>query len=322
MRGQIRNCSADEGHRYAGMLKTCPWCTIVKRNGVNFFASVTIYRMTTGALEVSAEMERAASRILAVKRPPSVFPEVPLPVAPPKSTPLPPALESICIVRNVVRAVALVSILLAPITAPLGWPLFFTAPLLVASVVIWIGLAKLTALGEEKARRCLRCRTHRMELRQLLTDWRNMAFHYGSQFDDARMALIDTAGQAKGLKDAYGAQYAELERNKVDRQRIRYLQGAILGDAHIGGIDERLVTELAYYGIETAYDIDLARLHAPGVLLKPRSTRSSHGDGVRKSRFATTLRMACRRPTGKPWHRSSCGCVKTRNKGLPREPPN
>ena len=42
------------------------------------------------------------------------------------------------------------------------------------------------------------------------------------------------------------------------------MQGAILGDAHIGGIDERLVTELAYYGIETAYDIDLARLQRAG----------------------------------------------------------
>lgn len=264
LRSQVRDCPADEGHRYAGMLKACPWCAIMERNGLNFFASVTLYRLTTSGLEVSAEMQHAASRILAIKPPHHVFPEAPRPVAPPRPTPLPPDLETTCIVRNIVRAIALMDMVLALITAPLKWPLYLTAPLLMVTVVFWIVLTRFTALREEKARRYLRRDAHRLELYRLQTEWRNMAFHYGWQFDDARIALVRTGEQAKGLKDAYGAEYAELERSKVDRQRARYLQGAILSDAQIDGVDQRLVTELGYYGIETAYDVDRQRLQRAG----------------------------------------------------------
>jgi DNA-binding helix-hairpin-helix protein with protein kinase domain len=152
-----------------------------------------------------------------------------------------------------------VGLLLVLVTAPFLWPLLATVPLFLVFFVLWT-LSTSAAFGEEVGQRYLRRLTHREELKRLKAEWKILAFDLGAQFDDAKMPLVSAYEQLKGLKDAYRAAYAELRGHGVERQRVRYLQGILLSDVQIDGIGPTTTAELAFYGFETAYDIDLQRL--------------------------------------------------------------
>lgn len=261
LRAQIRPCPADEGHRYASALKSCPWCLILKRHGLNFFASVTVYRLTTGAFGVTPEIERAWKQIEAIPPPVAEFPATLLPASPaPPPTPLPQRLEETRLLRNIVRAVAVTSLVLMLGTVPIESARYITAPIFLISFALWVPLSRYTLFAKEALRRQRRRWTHRAAMNRLKAEWETMAVHYGTQFEIQKMPLSDAYEQVKNLKTAYDEEFANLEKDKVNRQRARYLQGIFLSEARIEEIGEGLVAELASYGFETAYDVDLQRL--------------------------------------------------------------
>lgn len=256
---RIRRCPADEGHCYVDALEVCPWCELSKQHGLNFFASVTVYRLVANALDDTLDHAQW-HQIEAIPPPPIDFPHsLPGPSAR-RAVPLARRLENTRLLRNKVRWVAFASLMLTVVTVPLPRALYFTVPSCLVFVVFWVVLTRLSSFAKEARRRRQRLQAERSAMNALKNEWTAMAAHYSTTFHLLKMPLAAAYDEIKGLKRAYDDEYVKLERDKVNRQRARYLQCTFLSEAHIDRIDERMVSLLASQGVETADDIDAPQL--------------------------------------------------------------
>ena len=212
-------------------------------------------------LRPSPEMKRLWEQIEATRPPPGKFPETLLQATPlPPPTPLPPTLETTRIMLTTIRWVALASVVLTLATAWLDSAAYFSRAGRFGDRRHLALLRACSPFGKEALRQRRRWQAHRSAMKQLRSEWNTMAFHLGTKFEVAKMPIADAYEQLKNLSTAFAKEHEKLDRDKVNRQRIRYLQGIFVSEAEIDQIDKERAALLAFYGFETANDIDVRAL--------------------------------------------------------------
>jgi DNA-binding helix-hairpin-helix protein with protein kinase domain len=256
---QLRDCPADEGHKYASVLCDCPWCTIVERKGPNFFGSVTLYRITADALEISDSAQQCWAEIENVT-PPLQLRAAPRAVSPPRGSPLPAGLRESRLLMVVVRCLVAVGVLLS--AASLGHlPLMFLAILVcLAAGAACAYLETHSPYGKERLRRRRLWLVRKSERNHVAAQWKDTAFHYSTEFEVAHMKLAALYDQLQHLEARYQEDRRQLEGQKAVRQREAFLRSQFLSAAKLEGVGPGWTAWLASYGMETAYDIDARRL--------------------------------------------------------------
>ena len=259
LRQQVRDCPADEGHKFAAALAACPWCTIMEQRGPNFFASVTLYQITTNAFELSASAQQCWAEVETVAPPRTLraAPQVPPAF---RGSPLPPNLRRSRFFMVVIRCAVVVGVLL--LAASLWHPAI--APVAVLLCLVfgpWSARMETRSLyHQERLRRRRQWLSRKSQWKNVATEWKSMAFHYCTEFEEAYMKLAGIYHQLQTLEVRYEEDRQRMEGEKLVRQHDAFLRGLFVSTADIDGVGPAWTAWLASYGIETAYDLEAPRL--------------------------------------------------------------
>ena len=245
-------CGSNAAHWYPRVAGSCPWCEVEGRSGVVLFPAVFVAgRAGAGIVLLWREIE-------ALQDP------GPMPVLrrPDASMAQPSALAAAVGRRLRRRKLAAAALLLAgtalvfAVASPAdrGWPLLAVA------------LLALGAWWWPRSSDRDRIRDH---LTQVRSQWRDLheAWIAGpaARFPATRQALGELKREHDGLSERRERELRALAANRRQDQLRRHLEAFEIASAKIQGIGKGKVAALLSYGIETAADIEEARVLAvPG----------------------------------------------------------
>lgn len=261
----LKRCHDDRGHKFSGRLTKCPWCELVQDGAPNYFFSVTL-QLGVALLKPDASIAAVWTTISTMQPPSgraiSNVLHTPVTTVP---TPLPDDLESNQALARMVQVVALGALatsvlgIIVPFIAAIG------IPICVVFASWWLCLYAMSPRRAELARRKEKLRRARTELHAIEAAWKAGNVNAVSQFDRIRKELSSIHDQLLGLGKQHDQELKKIQDTLEERQRAAFLQRQLLFNATIDGIGAGRKATLSSYGIETAFDIDHARiLDIPG----------------------------------------------------------
>lgn len=253
-------CSVNRGHLYRRGLAACPWCMIEAASGAPLFPAIFV---TTGSAQPFVALWQ---QVQSISMPPRVEPPaVPrIPEVNPSS-----AISTAAEMARRFRAGAYLALMLALFLTVAVTPSSFVGLIGLGLVITFAAFGNITPPAEAAA---LRQRVAALEQAWAAAVEEAKAVAALSengklpwQIDGLKTRLLNL----KPLYDALPAERARrLERlaeSARDRQLHAYLDGFPIAQARIKRISQAAVATLSAHGIDTAADIDEARISAiPG----------------------------------------------------------
>ena len=249
----LRKCTVNAAHWYAPVAESCPWCAVEASSGVVLFPAVFVPgRAGAGGVallwhEIEALVEPGPMPELLLPDPASVQPSARMRAAARRK-------------RN--------GTLLAAAVFVLGVALAFAAvpqadalPVCAVTVALAAGLWWLGRPREiAEARRRLE------EARAL---WSGLAGEWrpgpAARFAPVKRALAELKREHDAMAGQRAAELRTLAGNRQQQQLRAHLEAFEIASAKIPGVGKAKVATLLSYGVETAADIDPARIEAiPG----------------------------------------------------------
>jgi DNA-binding helix-hairpin-helix protein with protein kinase domain len=253
LKSSLRVCALARWHQYPEGLSSCPWCNVEKQTGVRLFGQRIVATEATGAVDIAALWQA----IEAVPNP-SADPALPseLPWSSPPGVPLPSV--GLKMVRQALSLLLVcVGFIGCTFVARDGG--FLPALILYGfAAAVWphISPQKLT-----EATKALTAAQGGWDL--ALLRWKREASR--EAFAAKKRELEAAKAELADLPNERRRRFAQLEGERENRQRQRYLDRFRIDRARIRGIGPGRTTMLASYGIETAADIQTSTiLQIPG----------------------------------------------------------
>jgi DNA-binding helix-hairpin-helix protein with protein kinase domain len=255
----LRTCTADSGHKIPAHRAECPWCAVMRDGGPNFFLGVSLE-----SADFAPDMPfltRTWERIEHIAYQPPLPPRLPRVAARPPT----PKARQVRFLRGAGRLLGLAALL----TAYLGmlylgeswrvaWPWFAVA------LVLGVGyfVLRRSPTFNEAARRREALQTLRQQMQAALVEWRQVADAHRAEFQRRKRKLQEWHEQYRRLPALYEAERPQAAANREAYFRDQFLRTCFLSEHRIDGIGANRAVLLASHGIETAADVDGARLGA------------------------------------------------------------
>ncbi len=246
-------CGVNAAHWFAPVAGACPWCEVEARSGLALFPAVFVAG-TTG----HGGIVLLWTEIQAVPDP------GPLPaLARPDAFAVPPSAPAAAAQRRQQRRRAAAAILLLA-----GAALVFAAVPAASRIVPLLALAAAACAlwwwpGTQATT------ATRQSLIAAQRDWDALQATWrpgpAARFAPTRQSLVDLKREYDNLPGQRDREVRALAGNRRAHQLQAHLEGFEIADARIAGIGKAKVANLLSYGIETAADIEAARVEAvPG----------------------------------------------------------
>ncbi len=249
LKGSLAVCGAAQWHQFASSLGSCPWCAIESGTKVKLFGGVVL--IAPAAL---ADVQTLWARYLQI-----ADPDPPLP--PPREADWvpPPAVERQRLAQGLVAA--------GTGTAAVGAVSLVADPIAVAvAVAVAIALLVICALSRrpwvteaQRARGREALKRAEQAWQAAVQEWQAKA--KGPDFSGERRAVEDLKAKIDALASEREARLRALARPIPEaEQRARYLGQFRIEDAGLYNIGPARCAVLRSWGIETAADVDAAKM--------------------------------------------------------------
>ncbi len=249
----LRKCAVNAAHWYAAPAGSCPWCEVEASSGVALFPAVFVPGRAGGggvALlwhEIDALAEPGPLGELLLPDPAAVEPSARMRAAAHR-------------IRNgalLAVAVLVLGTVLSLVAIPADLALPGCAAVVVAAAALW-WLRRPREVAEARAR-----------LADTRALWSGLASRWqpgpATRFAPAKRALAELKREHDTMAGQRDAELRGLAANRQQQQLRAHLEAAEIASARIAGVGKAKVATLLSYGIETAADIDRARIEAiPG----------------------------------------------------------
>ncbi len=248
----LRKCGVNAAHWYAPEAGSCPWCEVEARSGVVLFPAVFVPgRGGSGIAALWQEIEALAE--------PGPLPELLLPD--PAAVQRSPRIRAAAASMRLRKAAALGTLVLGIVLAVTAVPPGIVLPLLAATAALAAGLWWLGRPAE-----IAEARDRLADTRALWAELvRNWAPGPAAQFEATRQALVAFKREHDAMPRQREAELRGLAANRQQQQFRAHLESFEIANAKIPGIGKAKVATLLSYGVETAADIEPARIEAiPG----------------------------------------------------------
>ena len=246
----LTQCGANAAHWFAPAAAACPWCEVEARSGVVLFPAVFVAgRSGSGGIALLwQQIEEVPD--------PGPMPDLQLP-DPASALPSPRIRAAARRLRlqkigAVATAIMGVAVILAAV--PGSDQLVLSLAVIALAACIWwlgrpseIGAAR-TALAQTRAL-----------WSELVVKWKPGP---GARFAPTRQALAVLKREADGMAAHRQAELRTLATDRRQQQLQAHLESYEIANAKIPGVGKAKVATLLSYGIETAADIDEARITA------------------------------------------------------------
>jgi DNA-binding helix-hairpin-helix protein with protein kinase domain len=257
MRGELTACRKYPGHVFFAKLPACPWCEIEHQGGPDFFITVTSALRAVTGFDLQAVWTEIA-RVVAPEA------HLPVPVAPPVATPRQLALTARVI--HVMRTVMGWASGLVALACVSGG---HTDPPMVALLMVllasWRFCWTRDKVPAERVRRKAAITAVEKELAAVHQQWEREARAEAEAFGRRRSDLGQTAQAYRELDEEKRRALAALMSSRRDSQLRVHLEHHFIRNEKIDGIGSGRVAVLASWGIETAADLQSARIQSvPG----------------------------------------------------------
>jgi DNA-binding helix-hairpin-helix protein with protein kinase domain len=262
---QLVACPADAGHKAPRHLGACPWCTIMRAGGPNFFVGVAVMEIAFSLDQ--AMLTRLWGRIDAI---PSLAFSYTRPQVPPgqKIEPTVSAGDFVSdrTAERVVGSVALGGLALLLAAFCLAKAACFGLPILLVFGVWWGFLLFNAPLRRVRRQKQGEWRAATDAVREAESEWGSVVSRSQNEFHRLRTSLAEVRDRFRNLQLEYEAERRRLEQNKAAILRDQFLQAKFISRAvakkEIPGVGASRQVVLESNGIETAYDIDDGRVLA------------------------------------------------------------
>ena len=247
----LRKCGVNAAHWYAPDAGSCPWCEVEARSGVVLFPAVFVPgRGGSGIAALWQEIEALAE--------PGPLPELLLPD--PAAVQRSPRIGAAAVVMRFRKVAALGTVALGVALAA-AVPPGAILPLLATAAALAAGLWWLRRPAEIAEARD-RLADTRALWAELVHDWTPGP---AARFHATRQALAAFKREHDGMPRQREVELKGLAANRRQQQFRAHLEAFGIASARIPGVGKAKVATLLSYGVETAADIEPARIEAiPG----------------------------------------------------------
>ncbi len=250
----LRECPQNQAHRYLSSLTECPWCQIESASGTPLFPVIFITQ--PGAATGIAALWQEVTRI----QEPLPFPALPNP----NDRNVPPTSAAVAAAQTGRRlqigsyAALAASSALSLVTAPPDlrlWPIMAVGALTAAI----FKMRKPDTAGPEKRR-----------FQEVKGDWNALQASWNTpapypHYADLRRELDANKAKHDGLPNVRAARLNQLSQQTRQKQLAEHLDRFPIASANITGVGKAKAATLSSHGIDTAGDVDQARiLRVPG----------------------------------------------------------
>jgi DNA-binding helix-hairpin-helix protein with protein kinase domain len=248
LKSDLRVCPQASWHHYPGELATCPWCAVEAQTGVRLFGQRIADAGPTGAIDL-ATLWRAISAIPDPGADPALPSERPWRSLPGVKVPR----GGLKIFRKVLSGVLVCAGLAACSALSKDGGVVWALVSYGLAVAAWPRVSAERRAAAERAYSAAKT-----EWEGALSRWKREASC--EAFAKKLKALEQTRAEMANLPNKRRRQLAKLEAEREMRQQQRYLDRFRIDRAKIRGIASGRIAMLASYGIETAADIDGAKI--------------------------------------------------------------
>jgi DNA-binding helix-hairpin-helix protein with protein kinase domain len=249
---EIRTCSAEGLHRYYGRLSVCPWCELEVRDQLIFFVRMLpVESAAAGGFDLSAIWQQVEA-VRAGMQPPS-YPVVPAGAAV-TAEPLPRHAKISAIVKKTVSACILGIVILLIILRPVAAVLWS----MVGYWAWWAVSGRPTALEAERNRRKVALTVAEDKWTSVQRKWSDLAA--GGDLEGYLEKLRSTRAEYEKLSAEHDRARRKLFDTIRERQLLRFLSRFHVEDVTIPGYGPLQVAALVSFGVETAAEVERARL--------------------------------------------------------------
>lgn len=259
LENRLKQCGDDPGHAFFQQLSDCPWCTLMRSGGPNFFISVSLQSILSR--KVAFDLSGIWRQIEAVPRPDQVFVAAPrqnatLVVARPLSL----STDDSRGIRNTVGIIACLGALftlLGFISIHVG---IFSIAIAAIFGVWWMVLKSQSPIGRIRRERHTLYRTKATERESIAAIQKSQAQQAMAQFKNSLRGLMQCKAGLEQLSSQRDGEIRQLHQQMHQRQLDEYLRQCFISDAQISGIGPMRIAALESHGIETAYDVSASRV--------------------------------------------------------------
>jgi DNA-binding helix-hairpin-helix protein with protein kinase domain len=259
LESSLTKCRADQNHLFYSGASGCPWCRVYKEGGPVFFVIASVAPSFLDAGGKGAEADSVWRRIEAAGTPTFRLPSVPsAATGGSMARRLPGTATTSKAVAGVCRAFMWLSA--GMFVVGILWP-----PLLLASIgsLIIFGIATQVAAQGHRAEAALRRRAHdatEARLEEGAAKFRAESLECSQDFE---RVLNDAKGlhrRLKNLRAEHDSEVARLRSDKRTAQLELWLRRFLLVEHRIPKIGPVRLATLTSYGIETAAEVQEARI--------------------------------------------------------------
>jgi DNA-binding helix-hairpin-helix protein with protein kinase domain len=255
LESQLKKCSSNSLHYYAGHAKECPWCRMDRTQGTQLFVRANDPTRSDTLSGVFTELANVWANIEGIAGPGNVPEGPPLPVLNLKPSTSVSAIKTEILQQRTI-AVALI------ICGGILWALIPNWAVAAAAMVAF-GLFRFFANSKEKAHLLTKAQSVETLWQKALTDWRYRCD--GHEFTYLKTRLASAKQELNDLPASEKQRIDYYQQNRRSEQLKGYLQGFRIRNYKISGIGPAKQATLTSYGIETAADVTpRAVLAVPG----------------------------------------------------------
>jgi DNA-binding helix-hairpin-helix protein with protein kinase domain len=247
LKGGLRTCSTAKWHQYPRELNSCPWCDIEGKTAVRLFGQRITAASPTGTVDVGTLW-----RAISVVEGPGPDPALPSDRtwSPPADAQVPNPYQ-----KTIRKALCM----MLAFGGFVGCNTLTGGGAFIMFIALGLALALWPRVSQEE--RSIAERTYaatRADWQNVLTRWQREASQ--NVFSERIKALEKARNELLDLPNEQQRRLANLEAKREQQQRERYLDRFRIDRAKIRGIGPGRSAMLASYGIETAADVDSAKI--------------------------------------------------------------
>jgi DNA-binding helix-hairpin-helix protein with protein kinase domain len=262
---QLVTCPTDLGHKAPRHLGKCPWCDVMQAGGPNFFVGVAVVEVVFAPDQQM--LSRLRAQIDAVPGLSFAYARPRLPTG----RGIRPAVSAGDYASTAAAEWATGSLAVGGLALLLGSIWLGTLACFGLPIALVFGVWCLVLVVSSPLRKARGCKQREWRaaseaLAGAEADWHDALGRSRCGFDRAKAALAEDLGRLAGLKADYEGERRQLERNKEAILRDQFLQTRFIDGAvankEIPGVGPGRQVLLESHGVETAYDIEEARVRA------------------------------------------------------------
>jgi DNA-binding helix-hairpin-helix protein with protein kinase domain len=248
----LKKCTHDTAHVYWSGLPVCPWCEIESRTGITNFSVAYAPR---GGAAAPLDFGAIWRSIGQIPKPEKI--KIPSPTSIPKVEPDPKFL-AIATSRKVARLLGVILVLGSGVLTAVSTASYGGAFLAMLLAMLLFGCAFGLAFSPSAKRADTRYQLAKGRYQNLYSQWQATA---DSQLFSARVKELEQRrNQYQDLEDYRRRGFEKLQATIRERQLARFLDRYPIEPGAAPGIGAGRCATLSSYGMDTAADVELARV--------------------------------------------------------------